>query len=258
VAGKLYVFLQYCRYLLDQVDQHSLHSPYLYKCYTELLQHRNNPAVVDDWLETMREKWLKEKVSYSWVDKGAGSHYSDTKTVSNICRYSNSPLKYNLLYQYFCGQTPGDYVIELGGSLGINTGYLSKSCHGALYSFEADPHLIRMAKTTLKGNPHVTHVAGDLKDTLPATLAELPRVDFAFLDANHTRKATLSYFDMILPKVHDKSIVIIGDIYWSKGMTQAWKMLINHFKVTLSLDFFEAGVLFFNSELAKENHVLHY
>ncbi len=258
LSGQVYVFLQYCHYFLDKVDQHSLHSPFLYQCYTGLLRHRNDPTSVDERLEAIRKKWLKEKVSYPWVEKGAGSHYKGKKTVSSICRFSNSPLKYNLLYQYFCGLTPGEYVLELGGSLGINTGYLSKSCQGALYSFEADPHLLRLAKVTLKDYQKVILVEGDLEEMLPVTLKKLSRVDFAFLDANHTQQATLSYFYALLPKLQENSIVIIGDIYWSKGMTKAWETLRKHPRVSLSLDFFEAGVLFFNPKLNKENHVLHY
>jgi predicted O-methyltransferase YrrM len=259
LQGQLYVFWQYCRYFLEKVDQHSLHSPFLYECYAGLLNHKNDPQTINPHLESMRAKWLREKVSLPWVEKGAGSHFKGKKTVSSICRISNSSLKYNLLYQYFCGMTPGEYILELGGSLGINTGYLATHCKGKLYSFEADPNLLRLAKATLdKSYPEVVHVEGDITATLPATLEILPKVDFAFLDANHTYAATLSYFESILPKLHDSSIVVIGDIYWSKGMTKAWKTLTNHPKITLSLDFFESGVLFLNPDLNRETFVLHY
>ncbi len=258
VDARLYVLFQYFNYFLDKVDRHSLHSPFLFTCYSALLNHRYRKDAADAQLEAMREKWLKKNEVYPWEDKGAGSHAKGEKTVSKICLNSNSALKYNLLYQYFCGLTPAEYVIELGGSLGINTGYLAQSCKGQLYTFEADPTLIKFAKITLKQACHVEFVQGDIKDTLPGILSAIPKVDFAFLDANHTQSGTLHYFDCLLPKLHERSILIVGDIHWSRGMTRAWKRLIKHPKVTLSLDFFEAGVLFFNPELHRETYVLDY
>jgi hypothetical protein len=49
-------------------------------------------------------------------------------------------------------------------------------------------------------------------------------------------------------------VVILDDIYWSKEMTQAWEELKNHPKVTLSIDIFTKGILFFRKEHQDKAH----
>ncbi|WP_114750407.1 O-methyltransferase [Pleomorphovibrio marinus] len=258
VSGRFYVLAQYVRYFLEKVDQFSIHSPFVYKLYTGLKDHTSKFAVGDLYLESKRREFAKNNNSYSWVDKGAGSHQFGKKTVSSICRFSNSTLKYNLLYQYLCSLTPSEYVVELGGSLGLNAAYLSKVCLGKVYSLEGDPQLVNLAAVTLERIPNVNQVLGAIEDTLPGLIQQIPRIDFALIDANHTEGATLDNFHLLFPHLHEQSIVVVGDIYWSKGMTRAWKAIKDHPGVSLSLDFFECGVLFFNLELSKENYVLDY
>lgn len=258
IFGRLYVFTHYLCYFLEKVDQYSIHSPFVYRFYTGLLEYKSKHSGGDPHIEAKRIGFLNNKNSYSWVDKGAGSHQIGKKTVASICRFANSTLKYNLLYQYLCGLTDGEYVVELGGSLGINTAYLSKACKGRTYSLEGDPQLAKLASETLERTTNVYQVLGSIEETLPALIQQIPRVDFAFIDANHTEQATMENFHLLFSHLCERSIIVVGDIYWSKGMSRAWKILKDHPGVSLSLDFFECGVLFFNPELSKENYVLDY
>jgi len=59
-------------------------------------------------------------------------------------------------------------------------------------------------------------------------------------------------------KLHANSIVIIGDIHWSKGMEKAWEEIRLMEEVRLSLDFFECGVLLFTENLDPQHYVLAY
>ena len=53
-------------------------------------------------------------------------------------------------------------------------------------------------------------------------------------------------------------ILIIADIHWSKEMQQAWDTIKNHYQVTLSIDIYQMGIVFFNPEIRKQDYILAY
>jgi predicted O-methyltransferase YrrM len=81
-------------------------------------------------------------------------------------------------------------------------------------------------------------------------------LDFIFVDANHRKAPTLSYFEICLPKVHENSIMIFDDIYWSKEMTEAWEQIKQHPSVGISIDLFQFGIVLFRKTQAKQHFVL--
>ena len=80
--------------------------------------------------------------------------------------------------------------------------------------------------------------------------------DMIFIDGNHQKEATLSYFENLLPKAHNDTIFIFDDIYWSKDMTEAWEAIKKHPKVTVSIDTFFWGFVFLRTEQAKEHFTI--
>lgn len=193
-------------------------------------------------------------------DLGAGSKFSrgGHRLVSTIAKYSCSPLKYSLLYQYFCKTTPANKVLELGTSLGLNTGYLNQATNGTLYTFEGCPNLLGKAKHHLGVSSGIEFIEGDIDQTLAGIIKTLDSVDFALLDANHQYLPTKTYFNTIMPLLHQNSVVVISDIYWSRQMTKLWEELKGLPNVSMSMDFYECGVLFFHRAGARDHFILNY
>jgi len=81
-------------------------------------------------------------------------------------------------------------------------------------------------------------------------------LDFVFVDGNHQKEATLKYFEWCLPKVHENTLLIFDDIYWSEGMKQAWAEIKAHPKVTVTVDLFWIGLVFFKPGRAKEDFLI--
>jgi len=79
---------------------------------------------------------------------------------------------------------------------------------------------------------------GRFEETLLPALHKLGHADFVFMDGNHQKLPTLEYFRQIKPFLSENSVVILDDIYWSKGMAEAWELLKDDAQVTLSLDLF--------------------
>jgi predicted O-methyltransferase YrrM len=102
-------------------------------------------------------------------------------------------------------------------------------------------------------------VTGNFDQTLASTLGELTKVDFAFLDGNHRYEPTIRYFEQVLSKADEYTVIVLDDIHWSKEMEDAWAYVQNHQAVTLTIDLFYIGLVFFRKEkLAKQHFIIRY
>ena len=82
------------------------------------------------------------------------------------------------------------------------------------------------------------------------------KYDFVYIDGNHNKENTLRYFEILLDNVSNDSILIFDDIYWSSEMTEAWQQIIQHPKITVSIDTFYWGIVFFRKEQEKEHFTI--
>ena len=149
--------------------------------------------------------------------------------------------------------------LELGTSLGIATSYLAKAKNVDLvYTFEGKQQLLKKARQ-LFDDLHINKIQiieGDIDDELPATLDHIDHVDLAIIDANHQKKALLAYFNLLKAKVSSHGVIIIDDIRWSTDMYQGWLKLVKSNDVSLSMDFLNKGVLFFEKGIQKQHYIL--
>lgn len=252
-----YPLIAFIHYWLRKEDKFSIQSPFLATLYSGLKSHLKNTLDSPDPFLPQRKQLASDRDEIEVLDFGAGSKKlkSNLRSTYRVYKYSTSGRKFSTLYSYFCAQTPALHVIELGTCLGINCLYLATSTQGVLYSFEGSPSLLTKAKAI---NPfsNIKYILGDIATTLPKHLKQPQKVDFALIDATHTYQATISYLNALLPETHEESIIVVADIHWSKEMEKAWKEIIQYPSVTLSLDFFECGVLFFRKTLTKSHYVL--
>lgn len=256
---RLFPLVAYIRYWLNQEDLYAIQSPSVYHLYQNLLLHKKRGLKTRGTIDQLHKKLLQDKSVLEIEDYGAGSiHLSKNRRMTaEVTRYSTSSKKHSLLYQYFCSITPAKTVLELGTCTGINVQYLAQAAIGKVYTIEGSEALKEKASSYNENNK-ISFLTGKIQEVLPALLSKVQQVDFVLIDASHTYTDTLSFFDMLLPYLHEKSIMAIGDIHWSKGMEAAWQELCKHDRVRLSLDFFECGILFFDPKLPKARYVLNY
>jgi predicted O-methyltransferase YrrM len=256
---KLFAVSQYLRYWLHKVNEHSLHSPFLYKFYTEVIKN-NNPAGFEK-LEELRSSLLASDQSVAIEEMGAGSRVDNapTRKVAHIARHAITRPPFSRLLFRIIREYNFTHILELGTSLGQNTLYMHQAApEGTIYTLEGSPEIVQVAQQNFDnmgaGNIHI--VEGNIDKTLLPTLNKMEKVDLAYVDANHRYEPTLRYFEAILAKTHARSIIVIDDLHWSKGMNDAWQQIVAHPRVSLTLDLFDAGLVFLNPELKKELCVL--
>lgn len=245
-------------YWLKKEDRYSLQAPFIAALYQDLKTFLKDPSKQHQDLENVRHLLLNDHEVLEIEDYGEGSKKlkkQKFRKTSDITRHSTTGQKFSRIYQFFCSLTPALHVLELGTCVGINTLYLERAVKGDLFSFEGAKALWLKAQQYRKGQ-HTTYLLGDIREELPLHLQKRPIVDFALIDATHNYQGTTTYFKMLLPHLHEGSIIIIADIHWSKEMELAWNEIKIHQLVSLSLDFYECGVLFFKKGLAKSHYIL--
>lgn len=257
--SKFFQFKTYFNYWLDAVDEHSLHSPFLFDLYTKVLKIEQDGIPE---IEKLRVSLFKTRSEITVEDLGAGSkHFSNSKrAIQDIADTSLSDLRFSLLYLRIAQHIDARNIIELGTSLGINTLYLAQKKNAKVFTFEGSESIAEVAQDTFEfaSAKNIELIKGNIDSTLYSNLSRMPKADLVFMDANHQYAPTLKYFGWLLMKIHHKSIIIMDDIHSSPGMEKAWKEICNHDLVYTSIDLYRCGILFFEPSLTKQHVVLQF
>lgn len=257
--SKLFQFKTYFNYWLDAMDEHSLHSPFLFDLYTKVIKVEQDGIPE---IEKLRVSLLKTRSEITVEDLGAGSkHFANSKrAINDIADTSLSDLRFSLLYLRLAQHNDAKNIIELGTSLGINTLYLAQKKNAKVYTFEGSESISEVAQDTFTfaAAKNIELIKGNIDLTLYSNLSRMPKADLVFMDANHQYAATIKYFEWLLVKIQHKSILILDDIHSSPGMEKAWKELCRHDLVYTSIDLYRCGILFFDPSLTKQHVVLQF
>ena len=253
--------LKYIRYKLTSSNGrgHAVHSPFVFSFITEVLND-NRPYYCFDTIEQVREKLKLNHTELTLDDYGAGSriHASYKRKVSQIAYSSLKPKKFaQLLFRIINYYQPKN-IIELGTSLGITTAYLaSANMNIPVITMEGAKAVATIAAENfrqLKLN-NIEIIPGNFDNTLPKIISkQTQHIDFVFIDGNHRKEPTISYFNQLVLAIADHSILIFDDIHWSKEMEEAWEFIKAHPAVTLTIDLFYIGIVFFRKEQKVKQH----
>lgn len=259
------LFLKYCRYYFKAANGkgHGVHSPFVYELITKVLNDDRSFYSFEQ-IEHLRNNLLKRQEILTVEEFGAGSRVKKIpiSTIGEIASTSLKPKKYSqLLFKLVHYFSPA-IVLELGSSLGITTAYLATANENSkVITLEGSSELASVALNNFKqlSIHNIELVTGNFDLTLAGTLDQLSQVDFAFLGGNHRYDPTIRYFEQVLTKSNEYTVVVLDDIHWSKEMEDAWKYVQNHQAVTLTIDLFYIGLVFFRKEkLAKQHFIIRY
>lgn len=197
------------------------------------------------------------------TDFGAGSKTNNNreKKISFLAKNSAKSEKVGRLLTHLCDYTQPKTAIELGTSLGISTLYQYSGVKSASWTtFEGCSETAKIAKkvfSSYKAN-NIDIVVGNFDHTLDAAIKNMSQLDYVFFDGNHQKKPTINYFESCLKLAHNNSLFVFDDIHWSEGMEEAWEYIKNHPKVTVTIDLFWVGLVFFKQEEPKEDFILRF
>jgi predicted O-methyltransferase YrrM len=241
-------------------NRHGTHSPFVYRLLDEVIYDYKRKDIYND-IESIRAGLFSDNRVITVTDLGAGSLVNNNKqkTIREIAKNALKPPKLaQLLYRLVEDQQPKN-MIELGTCLGTTSLYLKSAAPaGELYTLEGCPQTAKVAKEVFeKANiRNIRQVIGNFDETLKGVIDDLDQLDFVFVDGNHQKDATLKYFEWCLPKVHENTLLIFDDIYWSEGMKEAWEIIKAHPRVTLTIDLFWIGLVYFKKGQVREDFLI--
>lgn len=249
---------EYWRYRRRAVNEYRIHSPFVFELATKVLYDKQAyPAYTQ--VEALRKSLLSDNSLLEIEDFGAGSRTGSgsTRKVSDIARRSLKPRKYAQLLFRMAQYYKPVRILELGTSLGLTSAYFALSHPGArVVTLEGSPAIAAIAQRNFEqlGIQNIRVLTGRFEDNLENVLKEMGAVDLVFIDGNHRLEPTLRYFEQINRYVHNKTITIFDDIYWSAEMKTAWETAIQHPQIKISADLFSLGAVFYREEIKTREH----
>ena len=251
---------KYLRYYLkaSNAKGHGIHSPFVFNFVKLVLNDRNLYPEYRK-VELLRHHLSGNHFQLKVEDLGAGTlvSTSERRTISQIVRTAAKPRKYaQLLFRMTHYYHPA-LMIELGTSLGISAAYMALgNPQGKLVTMEGARQVSTIATDIFRQLKldNIQTMVGHFDQLLPELLKDLKQVDLVFIDGNHRKTPTLNYFNQLLNKVHNDSVIIIDDIHWSAEMEEAWEIIKANPAVHLSIDLFFMGIIFFRDEFKIKQH----
>jgi len=263
VFNNLIVSLSYLWFLLRSHTRFSVHSPFVFDLITKVFKdHTSYPGYKP--AEAVRRQSLRSRRIIEISNFGAASRkksfLNPLKQVREIAQSAVNRRSGRLLHRLVKHFKPVT-ILELGTSLGISTLYLASAAPDAkMTTLEGCASTAELAADNFRqaGLKNVEIYTGEFSIVLPGYLEKQNRIDFAFFDGNHTFKATTAYFNACLPFAGEDTVFVFHDIHWSKGMAYAWRQICADESVTVTIDLFDVGLVFFNKGLSKQDFVIRF
>lgn len=252
---------KYVLHVIQAKGVHGVHSPFVYELSAVWMRNKQQYYIWEQ-IEALRTSLIKSNETVLLTDLGAlGTGKVKSVKLSNFTRRTAIPKRYGQLLFQCVLQLNARTILELGTSVGIGTAYLAGSNSKAkVVTIEGCPEINKLAASNFHklGLHHINSVNGNFDDILPELLPSLNEIDVVYLDGNHTYEATINYYKLIKPFLSKGALVVIDDIYWSKGMENAWKELILDSDATVTIDLYRMGLMFFKQGQQKEHFKLHF
>lgn len=256
----LFQIKAYLKFLWNSKNEHGVHSPFVFHLLTKCFYDKK-PKPEYQILKKYRKSLLENKNFIEVTDFGAGSKVfkSNRRQIAKIASTAGiSPKQAELLFRVTHYFQPKN-ILEIGTSLGLATSALALGNSKAkVITIEGCPQTGGVAKNQLDrfDCKNVENIISEFESFLISENLKSKTYDLIYFDGNHSKKATLAYFDLLLPTITNDSVWIFDDIHWSPEMEEAWQIIQNHPKVTVTIDTFQWGFVFFRYEQEKEHFVI--
>ncbi|OYQ39625.1 O-methyltransferase [Flavobacterium aurantiibacter] len=245
----------YLHFLYRSKNRHGVHSPFVYQ-FVENCLNDSRPYEAYQTFEQLNQKLAANKQLVQVTDFGAQSKtlHSKQRRVCDMAAVAGiTPYRQRLLFRmarYFEVKN----ALEIGTSVGKASVALAEAGVN-LQTLEGCAQTQAVAQDVLADySDRIQFTNGTFEAILPTINDQ--KFDLIFFDGNHQYEPTISYFNMLLQTVHHKSVWIFDDIYYSTHMQRAWEYLRKNPNVSLSVDTFRWGILFFEPRPHKEHFVI--
>lgn len=211
MVASLQQFIKYCKYWLtaDNGKGHGIHSPFVFKFVIDVLND--------------------ERFFYAF------------ETIENIANADLNDKKFNRLLFRIADYHQPKSILVIDETIGITTSYIAlANTDASVYSYINQANNFQKAKA-------VTNNCKADNCYFVTNIAEKKHYDLVYVDAqNHLQLNNV--LQEALPLLHPQSILIINNINSTKEIEAQWLQLQTHSAVTLTINLFQIGLVFFRPE----------
>ncbi len=256
---KLFAAGNYLKYQLCAKNAHDIHSPFVFDLLNNVIRDKT-PYYGFDFIDSLYSKQLLNNSKIDVKDYGTGKHKRQER-VRDIALKAVKPKKYSRLLFRLVNRFSTKNILEIGTSLGITTLYLSlPDKNNRIITLEGSPEIASIARDNfnIMKRTNIEVIEGEFDESLPKAIGKFKQLDFVFFDGNHRKIPTLAYFEKCLNLSREGSIFIFDDIHWSREMESAWETIKENSAVTLTVDLYQMGIVFFKKGVIKQHFTLKY
>ena len=244
----------YISFIIKSKNKHGVHSPFVFDLITKCF-NKKNPTNFDQLFLKYKKELFKNTSTINVTSNGTISNMRQVSKISKSTGISNKSAKLLIkLMQYYKPTS----VIEIETSLGLSTAALSISLpNSSITTIEECRETGNIAQNLFNKYQfkNIKLIIGNYNETLAKQLNK-NTFDFVFFNGNHTKKATLDYFKLSLSSIHNNSFFLFNNIYRNFEMKQAWEEIKKNPSVTITIDTYQWGLVFFRKEQQKEHFTI--
>lgn len=262
----LYIIKSYLKFLWKSTNQHGIHSPFVFDLVTKCFYDK---TVYPEYeiLKNYRKSLLANKNFIEVSDFGSGSKVFKTnrRQICKIAKTAGITEKRAALLFRIVRYIRPENILEIGTSLGLATAALSAGNQNAkITTLEGCKNTLDQCQLQVLPSraqsrdcfQNIAFVNTEFEVYLKTINQQQTTYNLIYFDGNHSQHATLAYFEFLLPTITNDTVWIFDDIHWSQDMETAWQTIKHHPKVTITIDTFQWGMVFFRAEQEKEHFVV--
>ncbi len=256
------IALRYLKYRKKAKNRFKIHSPFVYGFLENVFReekYHDDFKKLDAFYNELKDS---ERVIET-VDFGAKATEKDYSEyfikLGKLVRQRSHPLKHLHIFYNLSKYIKPSTMLEFGTAAGVSTIYLKKPLpESKMVTIEGCATLSSIAEENIEkaGVKNVEVVQGNFEQVLDEVLNKFEKLDFVFFDGNHRKQPTLDYFEKCMDRVHPGTVFLFDDIHWSKGMEEAWEEIKADPRVSVTMDIFWFGLVFFRKGIAKQDFVV--
>ena len=238
---------------------YGVHSPFVFNLITKVIEERCSYYSFYD-IELIRKQLLFRDDRITYPDRQQKDKFRQ-RTIGEIVEREAIKPKHGALLFRLTNYFKSRNILQFGPSMGLSTLYLtSYSTDLNCIALESVPEFASIARITFEKaarNPIDLRVGAYL-DLLPQVLKDMERLDFVFFNTLYEQQHLPFLFEECLKHVHNDTIFVFEGIKTNRSMREFWLLLCEHPDITVTVDLYSVGLVFFKKSLHKRNYIVYF
>lgn len=260
----IYTATKYLNYVLFSSHKkgHGIHSPFVFHLITKVFRNKINQDVVFK-IEKVRQTMISDKRRIYLKDHGSGTEGSGKtlKKISEIVKYSAITERYGILLAALSREFGNPGIMAMGTSMGLSPLYLAAGSPDiTVHLIEEYPEISGIAKDYIESSElkNISLYTGKFDEVIAEIGDKSIKPGLVFIDGDQNSEKMLKYFYQVAEMGDKNSLFVLNDINGSAEMGKAWKEIKKHDKVTLTVDIFRMGLVFFREGVSRYDYIIRY